>query len=66
MKINDVIYSVSSFANERTYVFDVYRYDGMSIETRTYTFEQVHEMYPGARNEQDALMWLNANAQNLF
>lgn len=63
---DDIVYSVSCFANESTYVFDVYRYDGLTLDTLTYTFEQVHDMYPGARNENDALSWLNANAQVLF
>lgn len=66
MVVDGVMYSVSVFANEDTYVFDVYRYDGLTLDTLTYTFEQVRDMYPGARNGGDALSWLNANARNLF
>lgn len=57
------IYSVSMTATESTYVYDVYRFDGDSVDVRTIDFAEVVRMASEdgsqVRTPQDALSYLN-------
>ena len=57
------IYSVSMTATDTTYIYDVYRFDGDSVDVRTVDWAEVVRMAredgSEVRTPQDALAYLN-------
>lgn len=62
----DYIYSVSMCATIDTYVYGIYRFDGSHVRFGEITFGKLAKIHPGLRNYADALVWLNANAADVF
>lgn len=62
----DYIYSVSMCATIDTYVYGIYRFDGVHVRFGELTFGELAEIHPGLRNNAGALVWLNANAADVF
>ena len=64
------IYSVSMTATESTYVYDVYRFDGDSVDVRSVDWAEVVRMASEdgsqVRTPQDALAYLNENGGRLY
>lgn len=64
------IYSVSMTATESTYVYDVYRFDGDSVDVRSVDWAEVVRMASEdgsqVRTPQDALAYLNENGDRLY
>lgn len=68
--MNEYVYSVSMTATDETYVYDVYRFDGDSVDVRSVDWAEVVRMASedGAqvRTPQDALSYLNENGGRLY
>lgn len=68
--MDECIYSVSMIATESTYVYDVYRFDGDTVDVRTVDWAEVVRMASGegstVRTPQDALAYLNQWGSVLF
>ena len=62
----DYIYSVSMCATIDTYVYGIYRFDGNHVRFGELTFGELAKIHPRLRNNADALVWLNANAADVF
>lgn len=62
----DYIYSVSMCATIDTYVYGIYRFDGSHVRFGELTFGELAKIHSGLRNNADALVWLNANAAEVF
>ena len=64
------IYSVSMTATESTYVYDVYRFDGDSVDVRSVDLAEVVRMAnedgSQVRTPQDALAYLNEKGGRLY
>lgn len=64
------IYSVSMTATESTYVYDVYRFDGDSVDVRSVDWAEVVRMASEdgsrVRTPQDALSYLNERGSALY
>lgn len=64
------IYSVSMTATDKTYMYDVYRFDGDSVDVRSVDFAEVVRMasedVSQVRTPQDALSYLNARGWVLY
>ena len=69
-ELEGFIYSVSMTATESTYVYDVYRFDGDSVDVRTIDFAEVVRMASEdgsqVRTPQDALSYLNERGSALY
>lgn len=61
--MGEYVYSVSMTATDSTYVYDVYRFDGDSVDVRTVDLAEVVRMAredgSQVRTPQDALAYLN-------
>lgn len=68
--MKECIYSVSMTATDETYVYDVYRFDGDSVDVRTIDFAEVVRMASEdgsrVRTPQDALSYLNERGSVLY
>lgn len=62
----EYLYSISMCATSDTYVYGIYRFDGSHVRFGEITFGELSEIHPGLRNNADALVWLNANAADVF
>ena len=60
------MYSVSMCATSDTYVYGIYRFDGEHVRLAELSLSEVRELNGGVRNNADALVWLNANAGEVF
>lgn len=69
-ELEGYIYSVSMTATESTYVYDVYRFDGDSVDVRSVDWAEVVRMASEdgsqVRTPQDALAYLNENGGRLY
>lgn len=68
--MEEYVYSVSMTATDETYVYDVYRFDGDSVDVRTVDWAEVVRMASEdgsrVRTPQDALAYLNENGDRLY
>lgn len=60
------VYSVSLTANERTYEYDIYRFDGERVLVQTVTYSDLRRFNHHLRNASEAFLWLDANAAVVF
>ena len=64
------VYSVSMTATDATYVYDVYRFDGDTVDVRTVDWAEVVRMAQDdgsqVRTPQDALAYLNQWGSALY
>ena len=68
--MEDYVYSVSMTVTDETYVYDVYRFDGDSVDVRSVDWAEVVRMASDdgsqVRTPQDALAYLNENGGELY
>lgn len=68
--MEEYVYSVSMTATDETYVYDVYRFDGDSVDVRTVDWAEVVRMAreegSQVRTPQDALTYLNQQGSALY
>ena len=62
----DCAYSVSMTANERTYEYDIYRFDGSRVLRQTVRYADLLRFNRHLRNAGEAFLWLDANAALVF
>lgn len=68
--MDEYVYSVSMTATDETYVYDVYRFDGDSVDVRSVDWSEVARMASAdgsqVRTPQDALAYLNERGYVLY
>lgn len=62
----DFVYSVSMTANERTYEYDIYRFDGSRVLRQTVRYADLIRFNRHLSNAEHAFLWLDANAALVF
>ena len=70
LEMEEYVYSVSMTATDETYVYDVYRFDGDSVDVRSVDWAEVVRMArengSQVRTPQDALAYLNQEGSALY